>query len=448
MENTKKRFAGKPLAVVFITIFIDLLGFGILIPVIPQLLANPRSPYYLLPVGWTYGQGLILLGFLLAIFPFMQFVATPILGQLSDRFGRKPILGLSLLGTCLSYVMFAIGIIQRNIPLLFIARAFDGVTGGNLSVAQAAIADITKPEDRAKNFGLIGAAFGLGFILGPYIGGKLSVPGIDLIGIGSFHALTTPSWFNAATPFWFAAILSFLNVLSVVFLFPETLHKFGDRVRIRLTQSVRNIVRAATLPELRTLFVTNFLFNAGFTFFTSFFSVFLINRFAYYGGLAGQSHIGDFFAYTGIWIAISQAVVTRRVSKVLSESQVLNFSYVFMGLATLAFFLPNRVWQLLLIIPFFAMFNGLSQANSIALVSRTAGREVQGEILGINFSIQALAQTIPPVLSGYIAASLTPESPIYISGAVILIAGVFFWAFYRKPKADLAAPASDAIPSH
>ena len=197
-------------AVVF-TIFIDLLGIGILIPVIPQLLANPASPFYLLAQGVSIKTGYIILGFLTAIFPLMQFFATPLLGELSDRFGRKPVLAISLLGTCISYILFAIGILTKNLPLLFVSRGFDGITGGNIAVAQAAIADVSTPENRAKNFGLMGAAFGIGFILGPYIGGKLSDP--NLI-----------SWFNAATPFWFAALLCFANVLSVVFLLPET-HK-------------------------------------------------------------------------------------------------------------------------------------------------------------------------------------------------------------------------------
>ena len=153
--------------VVVSTVFIDMLGVGILLPVVPQLLAVPGGPEYLLPLSWTRSSGLILLGFLTAIYSIAQFVATPILGQLSDRYGRRPILAISLAGTSAGYLVFAYGILSKNIPLLFAARAFDGITGGNIAVAQAAVADVSTPENRTRNFGLVGATFGLGFIMGP-----------------------------------------------------------------------------------------------------------------------------------------------------------------------------------------------------------------------------------------------------------------------------------------
>lgn len=406
----------KILFAVLFTVFIDLLGIGILIPVIPQLLANPASPFYLLPSGFTIKQGYILLGFLTAIFPFMQFFATPILGELSDRYGRKPILAISLLGTCLSYIVFALGILNKNLPLLFIARAFDGITGGNIAVAQAAIADVSSPENRAKNFGLMGAAFGLGFVLGPYIGGRLSDPGFI-------------SWFNAATPFWFAAGLSFLNVLSVIFLLPETLKEKSKELALHWAKSIKNIMKAFSIEGMGTIFSTVFLFQGGFTFFTTFFSVFLITRFGW-----TQGNIGDYFAYVGVWIAFAQAVVTRQASKRWSEKTILNFSLFGTGLFILAQFLPHVSWQLLLIVPFFAICNGLSMANITSLVSRSAGKEIQGEILGINSSVQALAQTIPPVLSGFIAASIGATVPILVSGLTVILAGFVFVTFYRRPN--------------
>ena len=147
-----------PLLAIFTTVFIDLVGFGILIPVFP-LLIGVGSPFRVTPESWSFTKGLIMLGWLQAVYPFCTFIASPILGQLSDRHGRRPVLALSIFGTSIGYVLFAIGISTANIPLLFAGRALDGFTGGNLAVANAAIGDISTNENRAKNFGALGAAF-------------------------------------------------------------------------------------------------------------------------------------------------------------------------------------------------------------------------------------------------------------------------------------------------
>lgn len=412
-----KKIKSFTLPIILLTVFIDLLGYGILIPVIPQLLANPRSPFYLLPHGMTIDQGYIMLGFLVAIYPFMQFLATPILGQFSDKFGRKKILALSLMGTCLSYIIFAIGIITRNIPLLFISRGFDGITGGNLSVAQASLADISSKENRTKVFALIGAAFGLGFIIGPYLGGKLSDPTF-------IHS------FDAATPFWFAAILSAINITSLLIFFPETNKNFQHHLKINWTKSLKNIMHAYLLKDLRSLFATNFLFQGGFAFYTTFGAVFLINRFHFTSG-----NIGDFFAYVGVWIALTQAVITRKLSARFKEVQVLKVTLFMCGVALLLYFLPRVWWQMLFVSPFFALFMGLSQANLSGFISRSAAAEIQGEVLGINSSVQALAQTVPAVLSGYIAADIGANTPIVVSAFIIMGAALFFIFSFRKSSA-------------
>ncbi len=402
--------------VLFVTIFIDLVGYGILIPIIPQLFANPASPDFILPQGFSVSTGYILLGLLIGIFPLAQFLATPILGQLSDKFGRKKLLGFSLAGTCLSYLVFAFGILTRNLPLLFAARFFDGITGGNISVAQAAIADITLPEHRSRNFGLIGAAFGLGFILGPYLGGQLSDP----------HVV---SWFNAATPFWFAAALSFLNIISLILFLPETNMHPNHALAVDLWRSVKNIVHAFNLKPLRPLFTTSFIFQAGFAFYIGFGSVFLINRFGF-----TQSSIGNFFAYVGIWIAFTQAVITRFASRKFREHQILRVSMPLTGIALMLYFVPTVWWGLLFVAPFLAMGVGLTQANIPALVSRSAGPAIQGEVLGIGASVQALGTALPPMLSGFIAAKLTPETPLIFASVIILFAALLFTAWYRPAR--------------
>ncbi len=413
------RLQSRPLPVILFTIFIDLLGVGILIPVIPQLIANPISPEYLLPASYTLADGYVLLGFLTAIFPIMQFIATPILGQLSDTFGRRKLLSISILGTSISYVGFALGIVTKNIPLLFLSRAFDGITGGNIAVAQAAVADITKPEDRAKNFGLIGAAFGLGFIIGPYLGGKLSDPSVV-------------SWFSASTPFWFAALLSLLNFISILLFFPETRKLVPEKLQIKWNQAFHNIRRAFQVPNLRPIFTTMFLFNGGFTFYTTFFSIFLITKFSF-----TQGNIGDYFAYVGIWIALVQAVVTRLVAKRFAEYQVLRVSLIANGLLMFVYLFMNHSWQIYITAPFFALFIGLIMANSTALISKSAGADIQGEVLGINASVQALAQSIPPIIAGYLVGGMTATAPLIVAGSTLIIAGIVFITWYR-PRASIA----------
>lgn len=158
---------------IFFTVFLDLLGLGIIIPILPAVLIDPRTG--LLPFSTTFATRTLIFGFLIAAYPLAQFFSSPILGALADKHGRKKILTLSLLGTLVGYILFAMGLVTQNIYLLFIGRIIDGFTGGNISIAQSAIADISDEKTKSKNFGLIGMAFGLGFIIGPYVGGKLSM---------------------------------------------------------------------------------------------------------------------------------------------------------------------------------------------------------------------------------------------------------------------------------
>ncbi|MDD4319020.1 MAG: MFS transporter [Candidatus Peribacteraceae bacterium] len=412
MNRIRRTFQGRPLPIIFFTVFLDLVGIGILIPVVPLLLADPASPEYILPAGTSVQTGYILLGLLIASYPLCQFLATPVLGQLSDKYGRRSLLLLSLLGTALSYVLFAYAIFTHHIPLLFLSRAFDGITGGNIAVAQAAVADISTRENRARSFGIMGTAFGLGFILGPAIGGLLSSP-------------TFVSWFNAATPFWFAALLSAANAASVWFFFPET-NKQRRKGSVDWVKSFKNIAEAYALRKLRPLFATQFLFQAGFTFFTTFASVFLINRFGF-----TQASIGNYVAYLGIWIAFTQAVVIGYVSKRFPDHIVVRLTVPLAGVFIAMQLLTPSWWWLLLISPFFAVNNGLSQVLLTTLVSKSASAHIQGEVLGVNASVQALGQSIPPILSGFIAAILTPATPVFVGSILILLAGAVFALWFR-----------------
>ncbi len=406
-----------PLGVLFFTIFLDMLGFGILIPIIPVLFASPASTHYLLPAGTSIQTGYLLIGFLVACYAFGQFIAAPIIGQFSDKLGRRKLLIFSVFGTALGHALFAMGILLRSVPLLFAARLFAGATGGNIVVAQAAIADVTTPENRAKNFGLIGAAFGLGFIIGPFVGGKLADP----------HAL---SWFNATTPFWFAALLSLLNTFLVFYFFKETNKNSEKRGRIEWGKALKNIAHAFRIPTLRPLFITSFIFQMGFAFYVSFSAVYLLSHFHF-----SEGTIGNYFAYVGVWIVFTQGVLMRFANRLFREQQILNYSLLTVGLCIVAIVSITHSTWLYVVAPFFAMAVGLTQSNMMALVSRSAAQEIQGEIMGISGSLNALAQTVPPLLSGAAAAFFSPAAPLAIAATLIVCSGFYFITHVHRMRA-------------
>lgn len=426
---------GNPIFPVFLTVFIDLVGFSILIPVFPLLIGD--TAFRVTPDSWTPQQGLIMLGFLQAIYPLCTFVAAPILGQLSDRFGRRPVLAFSIAGTAVGYAIFAFGISATSIPLLFLGRGLDGLTGGNIAVAQAAVGDISDDTNRQKNFGLLGAAFGLGFVIGPYLGGKLSQPGESFYGL-----FTTPSWFSATTPFWFAAGLCVFNVALILARFPETIPHKDPHKRIDAATSVRNVVHGFASPRFRVPLCASFLFNAGFTFFTTFFGVYLFRNFEF-----TQGNTGDYFAVVGLFIALSQAVLVPKVAQYRRDYQVLRFAMFGLAVAMCGYFLADERWQLWALIPLFTGFNGLVMANQSSLISRSAERGHQGQAMGIASSVMNLAQVPASILVGFITGSVTSSAPLVVSTACIAAAGVVFVLFFRPVYVDDRAPtvAAEAV---
>lgn len=427
-ENNKEDLAKRALPAVLLTVFLDVMGLGILIPLLPTLV-NPHSPDSVISAGWSDNAAFIMLGWLLASFAIAQFIASPILGQLSDKFGRKKVLAISVAGTAIGYAIFAYGILTKSLIIMFAGRILDGLTGGNLPVAQAVVADVSTPKNRTRNFGLVGMMFGLGFALAPYISGKLATPGIPFIHIGSFELGTTPSWFSITTPFWIATALSAINVILIVTRLPNTQTKLAKGLSIDWSKSFHNLFKAVTHPTLRRILIPMLLFFGGFGFFRAFFQVLLERKLGF-----TQSNIGDFFAYFGICMALGQGLITPFVSKRFKNWQALQWGLLFGGLTLLLFLIPTTTASLLIIPPFMAIAIGQVFANSISLVSASATEDIQGEVLGINSSVQAFGDALPSVLSGYIAASLSVEAPVLVGGLCVLASAVVFKLMFKPSK--------------
>ena len=437
MDKIKSKIQGKALPAALLTVFVDAIGVAILIPIY-TLLVLP-GPHQVIPASWSISSGFIMVGWLTGIYSLATFMAAPILGQLSDKHGRKKILAISLAGTAVGYGMFAVGIITKNLPLLFASRIMDGITGGNIAVARAIIADISTPKNRTRNFGLVGAMFGLGFVLGPYLGGKLAYSGEPFINLFGKHLLITPSWFNAATPFWFAAILAIINTALALFILPETL-KVKIHNKMNLTQAFTNIKKAFTIKVVRNIMPVVFLYRGGFAFFTTFFGFNLIARIPGFK----PSNVADFFSFIGICIVLVQAVITPILAKRFKNYQIVRVSLFGLAGAFLLLFIPHTSPSLYATGWVIPLFVGLTMANLIALVSSVAGPKIQGEVMGINSSVEALAQGIPAVLSGYIA-SVGVGMPIKVGSIIVGTAGILFWILI-KPK-DLHAH-QESIGSH
>jgi DHA1 family tetracycline resistance protein-like MFS transporter len=361
-----------PLVVIFTTIFIDLVGFGIVMPVLPfyaegsRFNATPRT-----------------VGLLFASYSVMQFIFAPILGRLSDKYGRRPVLLISIIGTGVGFLLLGFA---WTLWMLFAGRILDGITGGNISTAQAYIADITTKENRAKGMGLIGAAFGLGFVFGPAIGGVMSRWGVGV-------------------PFLFAAGLCFANALLLYFTLPETVtpdhparvSAAGGRGLSQLIQSLKN-------PRLGFVLVIYFLFIVAFSIMTTAFSLYTMFRFGY-----DAQHTGYLFTYVGILAVIVQGGLIGRLVKSFGEvSLVIAGALLFAGsLFAIPFVGPHSGGLLALLIGggLFSIGNSLSAPSLTSLASKSVGPEEQGSVLGVTQSVASLARATGPLLAAFLIHS-------------------------------------------
>ena len=399
------------LAVVFGTLLLDMIGTGMVFPIIPILFTDPSSPAFML-AGYSKGAQFLVAGLITSLFGLMQFIAAPILGELSDIYGRKKLLMLGVGILAISQLLFGVGIIIGSITVLLITRAIAGIAAANLSIAQATIADITEPKDRAKNFGLIGAAFGIGFILGPLLGGWIAA-----------------LFQNAAAPFWFSSILGILNLLFVAFMLPETRKGIRETARkFHILKGIHNIRAALKDYDARPVYLTSFLYMSGFSFFVSFVGVLLVNRY----GLT-EAGIGTFFAFVGMCVVITQLFILRFLTKYYNEKQILRVSLLCVGGALFLYpFMPS-ITILYFLVPVLAIPQGLSMANIGSLVSRSVSAEKQGAALGINSSLVAFAQGVVPLVAGFGSGLIGIKAPFIAGSILVFSAWLNLFIFSKRP---------------
>lgn len=371
METEKPasdKFFTTPLIIIFVTIFVDLIGFGMVIPILP-FYAN-TAPFHASPYE---------IGFLVSIYSWMQFLFSPILGKLSDKYGRRPILFISLLGSAAGY--FVIGL-ATTLLLVFVGRIISGITGGNISTAQAYIADVTTRENRAKGMGLFGAAFGLGFILGPALAGILSKYGIEV-------------------PFYFAAFLSLVNAIALYFILPESIKPNSENASNRRKGRIAEFLDSLKDKQFGLITLVYFLLITAFSIMTYAFVLYTVFRFGY-----NAEQNGYLFAYIGFLAIIMQGALFERLAKRFGEAYLAAFGCLLLVVSLFAvpFVGPNSggLIGLLIGIAFFSLGNSLASPALTSLASINANESEQGKTLGFLQSAASLARAIGPTIGGFL----------------------------------------------
>ena len=395
----------KPLASIFLIVFIDLLGFGLILPLLP---------YY----AESFGASDTLVGILVASYAAAQLVGAPLLGRLSDRFGRRPILLVSLLGTLLSFLLLGFA---KTLWVLFAARIFDGITGGNISVAQAYIADVTDEKSRAKGMGMIGAAFGLGFIFGPATGGFLS------------------QWGYAVPAFAAAGLVTF-NLLMVYFWLPESLTP-EKRAELAKTEKPKltlgTLFAALKRPFSGSLLITRFFFGLAFAIFQTIFSLYALRRF----NLAAQQ-TGYILTYVGVLSVIVQGGLVGKLSERFREDWLITASVGVMALSLLGWAFVPSVTMLLVVLAPIALAGGILNTVVSSALTKTVQPQEIGGILGLSASIESLTRVIAPTLGGILLERLGAWSPGVFSAIVLTGLFVYVWiTVFNHPLAQ--KPASE-----
>ncbi len=387
------------LGVIFLTVFLDLLGFGMIIPILPLYAKTMHATD-------------LQTGILLSVYSAVQLVFSPIWGRLSDRHGRRPILLLSIAGSCGSQLGYALA---PGFWWLVVARAFAGACGANITAAQAYVADVTDEKTRAAGMGTLGVALGLGFVFGPAIGGVLA------------H-------FDARLPFFVASGLAAVNFALAVPILVEPKRR-GEREHARsLTWS--GLVRAVTTPKLLTLMLLFFTITFGFSNLEGTFSLFLKRQFGYEGDSASY-----LFAYIGVLMVLTQGGLIRPLQRRLGEKVLVVLGTLMMTVSFVMLHYASHLAGLMVAIGLMSIGNGLNNPSLSSLISRSAG-ERQGGVLGVSQSFGALARILGP-LAGTFALRFGNTMPYVTAAAAMLAACAAAAALVQQPPlADQNLPNS------
>lgn len=396
MHQKRKRLS---LYIVFLIAFVDWIGVGLVYPIFSSMFFDVKNSLFL-PESSEAVKG-FWLGVLLAIMPLAQFISAPILGAISDRKGRKPVLIGTLLFCLMGYFVSAFGVWDKNLLFLIFGRLIVGIASGNVAIATSVVADLSLSEEKIKNFGFLHMAAGVGFVIGPFLGGKLSQG--FFLGIEGFDK-----------PFLFAMFLTFLNLILLIYLFKET-YQSREKTRVDFLLYLKKLKQALSSRDLRNLLICIFVFRFGWAFYWEFIPVMWIEEYQ-----LTTSKVGDFYAYSAGFYALSCGILIRPIIGKLTPFFILFFALIITGfyLFLSLFIEPKWLWFYL---PFQQYLTAFLFPTAAAIVSDLTARTMQGEIMGIYQSVESLAFGLGPIISGCLVG-ISYKMPILVGGTSMILA--------------------------